>query len=419
MARRGPPTGGSWAHKGCPSSPHWVIRTVATDEPKRRRPPTRGTDAWREHGGEVFCHWDRWYLAVLLGDHDGSWAALEAPFWELLDERMSGFDREDAESKLHHGADLRARLDRAGVSPDDLLGGDGDDRALLRKARAKLYERRAMDAYPTEAMQDTPRRRYSARALRGCWHEFPVSPARFDEVFMEEVTAKRSLPRKSAAALARRLDQAYELALAEHEHDADTSLAVRRAFLTALLEALRRADDSYGELGGLLQSRLSEYCGSGPGAAAIDSYEYLRDLLQFCIWEDQGCRGEALRSLFARVDDRQALWIEDILNHARAELVLARLDHHAEKELTIRGELHVTRGDLDRFVGLARKMGSREWKRITTMAEAALEAGDRGLAIRVFEAANQPGFHDDFLRTRCHELTGHTLPEPRHLKVVP
>lgn len=391
---------------------------MTTDQPKRPRRLTRGTDAWKEHAGTAFCHWDRWYLSVLLGDCDGSWATLEAPFWKLLDERLSGIEREDAESKLHHGADLRLRLAKADVSPAELHGDDRDDRALLRKSRAKLYEQRAMDADPTPAMRDTPRRRHFQRALRGHWHDFPVSPAPFDDAFMDEVRAKRFFPRKSASALARRLERAHQRLAAEHEDDADASLGVRRAFLTALVEAMGRADDSYGELGGLLESRLAEYCASGPGAAAIPFYEYHRDLLHFCIWESHGCRGEALQRAFARIEDDEVIWIEEILNHVRAELVLARLDGYAESELTIRGELHVARGDLDRFVELARKMGSREWERITTMAEAALDAGDRALAIGVFEAANQPGSHVDLLRTRCRELTGHMLSEPGRLKLV-
>lgn len=383
-----------------------------------RRRLTRGTDPWKEHAGESFCHWDRWYLAVLLGDCDGSWATLEAPFRELLDERRSGFEREDAESKIHHAADLRGRLERADVSPAELLGEDRDDRALLRKSRTKLYERRAMDAYPTPAMRDTPRRRFSERALRGHWKDFPVSPARFEDAFMEHVTAKRHFPTPTTVALAGRLERASDRLLAGHEDDPDASLAIRRAFLTALIEALRRADDSYGELGRLLESHLADYGAKGPAGAAIPFYEYHRDLLHFCLWEDFGCRGDALHRAFARIEDGEVVWVEDILNHARAEFVLARLDYHADKELTFRGELHVTRGNLDRFVELAREMGSREWERITAMAEAALEAGDRTLAIRVFEAANQPGFHRDYLARRCRELTGHELPQPRHLGIV-
>lgn len=391
---------------------------MTNDGPKRRRRLTRGTDPWKEHAGESFCQWDRWYIVVLLADCDGSWGTLEAPFWKRLDEQRSGFEREDAESKLHHGAHLRGRLERTGVSPEALLGDDGDDRALLRKARGKLYERWAMDADPTPAMRDTPRRRYAERALRGHWTDFPLSPACFEDVFREHVTAKRHFPTPTTVALVRRLQRASDRLLAEHEGDPDASLAVRRAFLTALVEALRRADDSYGEIGRLLESRLADYSAAGPAGAAIPFYEYHRDLLHFCIWEDFGCQGDALERAFARIEDDEVVWIEEILAHHRAELVLGRLDYHVEKLLTVRGELHMARGNLDRFVELAQEMGSREWERITTMAEAALEAGDRALAIRVFEAANQPGFHDDFLRTRCRELTGHTLPEPRHLKVV-
>lgn len=384
----------------------------------RRRPPTRGTDAWKEYGGTSFCHWDRWYLAVLVGDCEGSWAELEAPFRERLDEAWSGFRREDAESKLCHGEDLRDRLERSAVEAGRLLDADRDDRALLRKARKKLYEQMAMDGYATEAMRRTPRRVLSERARRGNWADFPVSPGRFEAELMEHVEAKRHFPVSSTVALVRRLEEAYDRLLEEHQGDPDATLAVRRAFLTTLVEALDRSDDSYGELGRALQGRIAAHCAAGPDGAAVPFEPYHRDLLEFCIWEHYGCRGDGLRHGFARIEDGDVGPVEEILTALRSELLDARLDYEAEEALTILGELHVTRGSLDRFVGLATEMGSRAWERITTMAEAAMEAGDRALAVQVFQAANQPGSHRDYLARRCRELTGHELREPRHLELV-
>jgi hypothetical protein len=41
----------------------------------------------------------------------------------------------------------------------------------------------------------------------------------------------------------------------------------------------------------------------------------------------------------------------------------------------------------------------------------------RALAIEVFDAANQPDPLRWYVKKRCLELTGHELPEPRHLRL--
>ena len=51
-------------------------------------------------------------------------------------------------------------------------------------------------------------------------------------------------------------------------------------------------------------------------------------------------------------------------------------------------------------------LGSGFWRPVDAMARAALDAGDRDLAVAVFVAADQPGWHRDHLRRRCLELTG-------------
>jgi hypothetical protein len=59
---------------------------------------------------------------------------------------------------------------------------------------------------------------------------------------------------------------------------------------------------------------------------------------------------------------------------------------------------------LDKFVPMARAMGTRAWQRITTMSEAAEERGRYELALAVYEACLGPGLHEGFLRRRYHEL---------------
>jgi hypothetical protein len=58
----------------------------------------------------------------------------------------------------------------------------------------------------------------------------------------------------------------------------------------------------------------------------------------------------------------------------------------------------------DRFVPIAKEMGSREWERITTMSEMAEEHGRHDLAVAVYEACLGPGMQEDFLRKKYRQL---------------
>lgn len=97
------------------------------------------------------------------------------------------------------------------------------------------------------------------------------------------------------------------------------------------------------------------------------------------------------------------MFIDGVLREVRAELCAAELEYQAEGALTLLGALHVNKRSFERFEELAREMGSRHWERITTMAESAA-AGHRDLAMAVFTAADQPGFHRNYLRQRSRDL---------------
>lgn len=47
-----------------------------------------------------------------------------------------------------------------------------------------------------------------------------------------------------------------------------------------------------------------------------------------------------------------------------------------------------------------------------TMAEAAMKVKKPDLALAVFGAANQPGFHQDYLAKECIRVTGKNMPKP-------
>ena len=59
--------------------------------------------------------------------------------------------------------------------------------------------------------------------------------------------------------------------------------------------------------------------------------------------------------------------------------------------------LYLATGHVDGFVDVATALGSRSWMPIVAMAEFAIGSGQRPMARAVFDAADHPGFHRDFL----------------------
>lgn len=50
---------------------------MAPNNPSLRQAQIHGPDTWREIDEACFCHWDRWYPAVLEADCGGSWRSLQ------------------------------------------------------------------------------------------------------------------------------------------------------------------------------------------------------------------------------------------------------------------------------------------------------------------------------------------------------
>jgi len=159
--------------------------TLPGSQRPARQLPIFGPEPWLDHRGHTWSHWDRWACVVAVVDHGGHLAGLEA---DLVDQ-LSSFNRRDAtEAKLSHLADLRARLDRAGLATGDLAGPDAAaDRKLVAKARSKLASHGIEGRAMTAAMRETPRARLQSRARRGHWPAFPAAPERFYERFRAPV----------------------------------------------------------------------------------------------------------------------------------------------------------------------------------------------------------------------------------------
>ena len=153
-----------------------------------RKPPVFGPEPWSDVAGRPWSHWDLWFAAVAVSDHDGSFDDLEA---RLVAQLRSHVGRQGAESKLSHLADLRSRLEAAGFSAADLATPEvlADKRALAR-ARKKVSDDWVEGRAMTPAMVETPRVRLVRRARYGRWSAFPVDPERYYTSFRRHVEVK-------------------------------------------------------------------------------------------------------------------------------------------------------------------------------------------------------------------------------------
>src|SRR6266571_6810936 len=228
---------------------------------KRRHtfPPLRGLERWLRAGEIEFTTWDRWFLALVAADHGGDWQALRERLRAKF--QRHEYERLDAEAKLSHLADLQARWSSLHESARERLRGNCLDERIVRRARSKIVEQALEDRHKTHAMRETPRVRLRARALRGYWPRFPVSPARVEPVF-RGVVPHDFCSERATFGLARRLEAALDGALRRSARPAE-HLAVQRAFLTAAIDAFDSADDSCGVLGDLCQQRFADY-GTAP-----------------------------------------------------------------------------------------------------------------------------------------------------------
>ena len=96
--------------------------------------------------------------------------------------------------------------------------------------------------------------------------------------------------------------------------------------------------------------------------------------------------------------------VESILEEQWNDLCELELDYQAEEALTMLGMLYQHQQMFDKFVPTAKAMGTRAWKRITTMSEMAEKHGRYDLALAVYEACLGPGSQEQFLREKHQEL---------------
>jgi hypothetical protein len=382
----------------------------SVSENKTRRQPIYGPEVWAEVDGRPWSHWDRWYCVVCVADFAGDWDALA----ERLATRSGRLHiASDAESKLSHLDDLVGRLRAAGLGVADLAG--DVERTELTKARRKVLDQGLSGRDRTPAMRDTPTRRLRTRALRGAWRDFPVDPADTYELFVSFVDEADHIGKGRTFELARVLDEQIAAAADAAGGDSGRLLASRRAALTAVQEIAHRVDDSYGQIGELGQAAWSAYA-STRWRDLIPEAVYWRDVAQLVAFDDYAHlhRAETLPWRQARAADLPLL--RSIVAVLTEEYAAARLDYHAQQARVALAWAHLATRSLRRYADVARDLGSEHWMPVVALAESALRAHRPDVAAAVFDAADQPGSHREYLRRRRRELL-HASTSP-NLRIV-
>jgi len=379
-------------------------------EHKTRRQPIFGPEVWAEVEARPWSYWDRWYCVVCVADFAGDWDALA----ERLATRSGGLHiASDAESKLSHLDDLVGRLGAAGLGIADLAG--DVERTELTKARRKVLDQGLSGRDRTSAMRDTPRRRLRARALRGAWPDFPVDPAEAYEAFVAFVDEADHIGKGGTFELARGLEEEIAALADAAGGDPARLLASRRAVLTAVCEIAQRVDDSYGQIGELGHAAWSAYAATR-WRDLIPEAVYWRDVAQLVAFDDYAHlhRAETVPWRQARAADLPLL--RSIVAALAEEYAAARLDYHAQQVRVALAWAHLAIRCLSGYAEVARDLGSEHWMPVVALAESALRAHRPDVAAAVFDAADQPGFHREYLRRRRRELLN--APAAPHLRVV-
>jgi hypothetical protein len=190
----------------------------------------------------------------------------------------------------------------------------------------------------------------------------------------------------------------------EEQVDPASLFALYRAYLTVVLNKMNQVDDSYGVIGQGYESIFEAYYQLDRAELAMPSEIFFQDILELMIWEDYGFLYQKQPDFFASLTEQDIPVVETILLQERRELEELEITYKSEKALTMLGLLFAQQKMFDRFVGIARQMGTREWQRITRLAEAAEKGQQTDLALSVYEASLGPGWHEKYLREEYEKL---------------
>ena len=386
-----------------------------------RKPPVFGPESWSELAGRSWSYWDLWFAAVAVADYADSLDDLEAQLVGGLRNPLGG--RQSVEAKLSHLADLRSRIEDAGITPADLATPEVlADKRVLAKARKKVNDSWLEDRTMTPAMVETPRARLVRRSRYGRWTTFRADPGLYYKSFRRHVEVKDHISKYKSFAAVDRVEERLR-SLDQPSLSAAQRLALYRAFHSAGLELADRTDDSHGNVGQLRVGAWHTYLGIDWQATGMRGEDYWADVCDLVVFEPYALDHEEETLPWRHVAAGEVELIEGYLASLATECASHHLDYQAEEALQQLAWLAVAGRRFTRYVEAATRLGSEHWMPIEAMAESALRSGRRELALEVFRAADRPGFHQDHLRRRCRTLAGVDISEekrvpPPRLRVV-
>lgn len=372
--------------------------------------PRLGPEPWKTVQGVQFTTWDLW-LMVLAVTGDGIGLDGVATKLRERSRKPGGCERDDSEAKLAQLDDLRLRLTKLGLEPKDLVLKEAKNTVIVARAKRKLFEQNAPEKDYTKPMRETPRQRLERRARTGYWHLFPVNPEKYADDLLSVVDELHGYgSERQGTRLSMELSERWD-DLRKRAKSPKNALALHRAMLLACLVLQERADDSSGDIGITFSITIREYAVVPWEEAEMDTEAFIRDAVEFSVWEDYG-QGDELAAIFRKLDRQHGDLAVRIFDETISELKrYGVFEYQIREALGFKSALLIGHRRFDEFVQLATKLGSSEWRPIVTMAEAAMKAKKSDVALAVFGAANQPGFHQEYLAEKCMEVTGKTVPK--------
>ncbi len=364
-----------------------------------RRPARFGAEVWAERFGRGWSLWDLWYCVVIELDHDGDPDGLRRVFVEAIRSPGYGSGR-DGEAMLNHLDDLMSRLSEVDRRPGEVPGPEEfGDKTLVKRARDKVGGRVPLEwRAKTEPMLNTPRVRFEAQSRFG-WDAFPADPARFYERLRPVADGQSHVNKYQSFDVVDRLVSRLAELEGPRRQPVDR-VSLYRAFHTAGLVLADRTDDSHGNVGEARTTAWKTYLSLDWRSVGVEPAAYWRDLCALLIWEPYALDYQAEAAWFTQVNADEIGLVVQILQEFEGELRAAILDWEADRALEAVAHLYLATGHSGGFVDAATALGSRSWMPIVAMAEHAIRSGDRETAGAVFDAADQPGFHQRMLVDR-------------------
>jgi len=353
---------------------------------------------------EVFfeiTYWDVWIAILLNNSFDNKWDDLI----NYLYKNHSRQSRNNCESMVAHIEYLRDELSDKGLSPTDILIDLDEDflKKQEKKAQKKVIELSFQDKEKSKWMHNTPRNIFFEDALQGNWDIFPINPQKQAEALRKKFKKKTLYKKGQTHALEEKLASYIEKQ--EMKATLPKLFALYRAFLTVILENMENIDDSYGTIGDLSISVFEKYLELDWRQLPVDADGYFTDIIKYVVWEDYGLTDDAYPAMFTKLTKSEIKVIELLLQTEREKLIKHHLTYQAEDALTMLGSLYVKNYLFDKFVPIAQEMGSRAWKRILVLSEAAEIKEEYEIALSIFDVAiKDSGYHTEYLRKEYSKL---------------